>query len=233
MGKNGKTEINYLFFSFLFLFLIALTCSHFIRMNTPLWGAPLFFLTYAFGQAMLEVLCFMLVGYALHRWTPRWMFKLYIGLSFGFLLAHFVNYTLIRLMDVPISYFFKFFFGCGIDHFLVAFSAMNLNPTIVSIIIGAIILVPLAGIGFYWVTHRLSDKLPLMLSQKQLFIAAATMGLFLLTLDIIAKPFLTHGLYDNTTKLCPSDRLFCRHLYTLYHLRFPVPPAEMNQLSIR
>ena len=232
MEKNGKTSINYLFFSFLLLFLIALTFSHFLRIHPPLWGVPLYFLAYALGQAVLEVLCFMLLGYALHRWLPQWTFKIFIGLSFGLLLAHFVNYTLVRLMDVSLSYFFKFFFGCGIDHFRVAFLAMNLNSTIIAIIIGLLILVPIAGIGFYWATHRMSNKLPLMLSQKQLFSAVAILSLLLLALDIIAKPYLTKGLYDKYSKTLPLGSTFLSPTLRTLSLPSPIPPARNESILL-
>ncbi len=218
MKKSGS-EINYLFFSFLFLFLIALTFSHFLRMSTPIWGMPLFFLLYALGQALLEVFCFMLIGYALHRWTPHWTFKVYIGLSFALLLAHFTNYTLVRLMDVSLTYFFKFFFGCGLDHFRVAFSAMNMNSTMIAIIISAIILVPLLGIGFYWLTHKMSIKKPLMLTQKQILAGVAALSLILLTLDIIAKPYLSSGMYNKYKKTLPLGSTFLSP--TLRHLSLP------------
>ena len=226
MEQNGKTQINYLFFSFLFLFLLALTFSHFLRMSPPLWGAPLYFLAYALGQALLEVLCFMLLGYALHRWMPRWTFKLYIGLSFGFLLAHFTNYTLVRLMDVSISYFFKFFFGCGLDHFRVAFEATNINSTMIAIIISSLILVPLSGIAFYWITHKVSIKRPLMLSQRQILATAAALGLALLALDIIAKPYLTHNLYDKYTKTLPLGSTFLAPTPRIFALPAPIRPSR-------
>ena len=226
MDQNGKTQINYLFFSFLFLFLLMLTFSHFLRMNPPLWGAPLFFLAYALGQAFLEVLCFMLLGYALHRWMPQWTFKLYIGLSFGFLLAHFTNYTLVRLMDVSLSYFFKFFFGCGLDHFRVAFLAMNINSTMIAVIISALFLVPLAGIAFYWITHKVSIKKPLVVSQWQILATALVLSLVLLTLDIIAKPYLTHSLYDKYTKTLPLGSTFLAPTPRTFTLAAPIRPCR-------
>ena len=219
--KTNGFEINYLFFSCLFIFLLVLSFSHFSQMNTPIWGAPLFFLLYALGQALLEVFCFMLVGYALHRWTPRWTFKLYIGLSFVLLLAHFTNYTLIRLMDVTLSYFFKFFFGCGLDHFRIAFSATNMNSTMIAIIICAIILVPLSGIAFYWLTQKVSLKKPLKLTQKQIFAAVAILCLILLSLDLLAKPYLTSALYNKYKKTLPFGSTFITP--TPRHLSLPSP----------
>src|SRR5579862_9579527 len=134
MDRPKKTEINYLYFSCLFLFLLVLTFSHFVHVNQPHWGIHLFFLLYALGQALLEILCLMLLGYSIHRWAPRWAFKFFIGVSFIFLMAHFANYTMVRLMDVSLSYLFKFLFGCGLDHFRVVFQATNMNSTMVAII---------------------------------------------------------------------------------------------------
>jgi len=206
--KTKQSQINYLFFGFLFVFLLGLTFSHYIRTGDSIWGAPLFFLLYAFGQALLEVFCFMLFGYLLHRWTPRWVFKLYIGLSFALLLAHFTNYIFVRLMDASISYLFKFFLGCGIEQFLVVFSATNLNSGMIAIIIGSIIAVPLLGIGFYWLTQKVSLKKPLLLTQKQILIAVASLSMILLGLDFAAKPYLTRSLYDKYKKTLPLGSTF-------------------------
>ncbi len=227
--KTNGSEINYLFFSCLFLFLLALTFSHFLRMSAPISGASVFFLLYALGQALLEVFCFMLLGYALHRWMPRWTFKLYIGLSFALLLAHFTNYTLVRLMDVSLSYFFKFFFGCGLDHFRVAFSAMNMNSTMIAIIISAIILVPLCGIAFYWLTQKISIKKPLKLTQKQIFAAVAILSLVLLSIDIIAKPHLTSSLYKKYKKTLPFGSTFISP--TPRRLTLPSPIGHCREES--
>ena len=199
-------------------------------MSTSIWGAPLFFLLYALGQALLEVFCFMLLGYLLHRWMPRWAFKLYIGLSFALLLAHFANITLVRLMDVSLSYFFKFFFGCGLDHFLVAFSAMNMNSTMIAIIIGAIILVPLVGIIFYWLTHKVSIKKPLMLSQNQILAAIAGLSLILLIARYRCKTPFNQRLYNKYNKTLPLGSTFISP--TPRHLSLPRQSAIREMKAI-
>ncbi|MBF8263444.1 MAG: Sulfatase protein [Parachlamydiales bacterium] len=208
MEPNEKNQVNYLFFSFLFLFLIALTFSHFLRMGPLLWGVPLYFLLYALGQAFLEVFCIMLIGCALHRWMPQWTFKLYIGLSFGLLLAHFTNYTMVRLIDTTLSYLIKFLFGYSLDHARVAFLALNLNRFMLGLIIGTILCVPLLGIGFYWLTHKVSIKRPLALSQKQIMGIVIFLSLSLLALDIMAKPYLNNSLYNKYSKTLPLGSTF-------------------------
>lgn len=206
--RNLQPGINYLYFLSFFLVLLILTFSHFLRATQPHWGTHLFFLFYALGQALLEVFCFILLGYALHRIAPGWTFKIYASLLFTFLLAHFANFTLVRLMDVSLSYFFKFFFGRGLDHFRVVFQSMNMNSTMIGLIICSILLVPIAGIAIYWATHKISLKKPLNLSQKQLFSAAGALALLLLLLDLIAQPYLTCDIHDKYKKTLPLGSTF-------------------------
>jgi len=203
--QNSPTRlgVNYLYFLIFFVVLLTLTFSHFLRASQPDWGTHLFFLIYALGQALLEVFCFMLLGYALTRSAPRWTFKIYASLLFVFLLAHFANFTMVRLLDVTLSYFFKFFIGCGLDHFRTAFQAMNMNSVMIGMIIGSIFLVPIAGIAFYWATHKISLKKPLLLSQKQILAAAGCLALLLLLLDLVAKPYFTCDVHDKYKKNLP------------------------------
>lgn len=207
--SNPKTTgVNYLYFLTFFTILIILTFSHFFRLGQPLWGMHLFFLIYALGQALLEVLCFVLLGYAVHHRAPHWAFKIYAGLLFAFLLAHFADFTMVRVLDASLSYFFKFFFGCGIDHFRVAFQAMNMNNTMIATIVGSILFVPLAGIVFYWATHKVSLRKPLNIPKKYILGASASLALLLLLLDIIARPYITSDTHNKYRKTLPLGSTF-------------------------
>lgn len=226
MEEKEKTEINYIFFCSLLFFLLALTLSHFFHLNTPLWGAPLYFLLYAFGQAIFEISCFILIGYVLLRNMPRWIFKCYIGLSFALLFAHFMNYTMVRLMDATISYCIKFFLGCGLEHFRIAFMALNLNSTIIGIIIAALFLIPASGIAFYWITHKVAKKKPLRLTSQQILATVATMSITLLLLDIIAEPYLTNAQYNKYSKTLPLGSTFLSP--TLHRIPLNAPIRHMR-----
>lgn len=226
---NPQPGLNYLYFLSFFMVLLILTFSHFMRATQPHWGTHVFFLVYALVQALLEVFCFILLGYALHRIAPRWTFKIYAGLLFTFLLAHFANFTLVRLMDVSLSYFFKFFFGRGLDHFRIAFQSMNMNSTMIGLIISSILLVPIAGIAIYWATHQISLKKPLNLSQKQIFCAAGMLGLMLLLLDLIATPHLTCDTHNKYKKTLPLGSTFLSPAAHCIPLASPLSPPRKEE----
>ncbi len=233
MKQNDQGDphsgVNYLYFLVFFFVLLFLTFSHFLRASQPHWGTHLFFLIYAFAQGLLEVLCLMLLGYALHRRAPRWAFKIYAGLLFAFLLAHYANFNMVRLLDVSLSYFFKFFFGCGIDHFRVAFQAMNLNSTMIGLIVGSILFVPIAGIVFYWATHKVSSKKPWNPSQKQILTAAGTLALLLLLLDAVARPHLTCDTHNQYSKTLPLGSTFLSPTPRCIPLPAPIQPPRTEE----
>ena len=209
LGSNRQpSEVNYLYFCFFFLFIFALTFSHFVHASQPLWGVPLFFLFYAGTQALLEVFFLIFIGLLLHRRMPRWTFRFYVALSFVFLLAHFANFTLVRIMDVSLSYCFKVFLGRGFEHFLVTCQATNVNPMMTAIIIGALIIVPVAGLFFYGATHKLSSKIPLKLSYSKCVGVIALLSLILFSLDLLAKPYLTSDLHHKYSKKLPLCATF-------------------------
>lgn len=203
-----KIEINYLYFSILFFVITALTLSHFLSIQSPLMGVPLFFLLYAMGQAFFEICSFVLVAYLLNRWAPRWAYSLFIALSFALLLVHFTDFTLIRLMDASISYLFKFLFGCGPDHMLAAWQALNMNRAMIAAIIASLSLIPLTGIAIYRLTHRLAHKKPLKISLKQIGIAMGAIGFSLFILDLFVSPSINRLAYDKYQKTLPFGTTF-------------------------
>lgn len=201
-----KGEINYLYFSFLLLFLTLLSLLHF--REQPLTGFPLFFLFYAVGQAFLEVCVFILISALLKRWTPRWVFFLFISFSFVLLLLHLTNFIMVRLLDASIIYIFKFFFGSGLDHLSAGFQALNMNITMIMIVVGSFLAIPVAGLGFYWLTLKLTRRKPLNLSVNQIVLTIGIIGTSLFLLDVMAHPFLTRRIYSKYQKTLPLGATF-------------------------
>lgn len=225
-----KHEINYLYFIFFLLTVSILSLSYFIKQESPVYGIQLFFIFYALGQSMLEVCFFMLIACLLKKWTPNWLYKLFIGISFVALLAHYVDFTLLRLMDTSLSYVFKFFFGSGIDHLFTAFLALNMNATMVGLIFGAIALIPLIGIGFYWLTQAWARQKPLSLSLRQMVSGLLLIGASLFILDLFAYPWLNRIAYNKYQKALPLGTTFLSPRQQSYHL--PSPIASLRDESI-
>ncbi|HSX25986.1 MAG TPA: hypothetical protein VLE89_03160, partial [Chlamydiales bacterium] len=225
-------EINYLYFSFLLIFLSFLSLSHFLWIERPLFGIPLFFLLYALGQGLLEICVFILIAWVLKRWAPKWLFWLFISFSFILQLVHFTDFTLVRLMDVSILYMFKFFLGSGIEHLQAACQALNMNRTMVFLIFFTIFSIPLAGLLFYWFTSKVAHRKPLKISLSQIIIAITSIGSALFLLDLFAHPFLNRMNYSKYQKVLPFGKTFIPPTTHCVPLEKSIAPPRDEQKAL-
>ncbi|MDE3048226.1 MAG: sulfatase-like hydrolase/transferase, partial [Verrucomicrobiota bacterium] len=203
-----KSEVNYLYFSFFLVFLTVLSLSHFFTWDLPLKGASLFFFIYAIGQALWEVCCFVLIAYILKRWTPKWVYFAFISLSFVLMLVHFSNFILVKLLDTTILYPMRYFFGSGVEHLIAGFQALNMNTTMIAIILLTVFLVPILGVFFYAWTFRMIRQRPLQVSLTQIALTIGMTGMALFLLDWFAHPFLNHESYAKYQKRLPLGTTF-------------------------
>lgn len=220
-GQKG--EINYLYFSCFLLFLTALSLSHFYTWHLPLKGIPLYFFLYAIGQALLEVSCFVFLAYVIKRWTPTWSYYLFVSLSFLLMLCHFTHFLMVRVMGGSIFYIYKFFFGSGIEHLIASFQALNLNPTMILIAFANMFIIPIIGIIFYLLTHKLSRKKPLYVSLSQIVITIGITGTVLFILDLLVFPGMKRELYAKYQKTLPLGTTFLPPNPEHFCLNAPLP----------
>jgi glucan phosphoethanolaminetransferase (alkaline phosphatase superfamily) len=162
----------------------------------------------------------------LKRWVPKWLFYSFIGFSFAVLLAHFADFTIARLMDASISYIFYHFFGSGISHLVPAFQSLNLNGTMVMLIVGGILLIPFIGIAFYCATDTLSKFIPWKLSMARLIVSLLAIGTSLFVLDLLFHPFLHRTLYAKYQKALPLGTTFMHPTPTCISLKSPIKNAR-------
>ncbi len=156
----------------------------------------------------LEAGIFLLVGFLLKRCLPRWLFHAFIGFSFAILLAHFANFTIIRLMDATISYIFAYFLGLGITHLIPAFQALNMNLTMIIVTFASLLLIPFLGVAFYRATEPLSQKIPWRPYLPRLIVTLFAIGGALFTLDLLFHPFLNRLAYAKFQKVLPMGTTF-------------------------
>lgn len=229
-GQKG--EINYLYFSLLLLFLTMLSLSHYFTWDLPLNGLSLFFLFYAFGQAMLEVFCFVLLAHILKRWAPRWLYFSYIYASVILMILHFVNFLMVRLMDASLAYIFKFFFGSGLAHLIAGFQALNMNATMIWISLAVMIFLPLASITLYSLTHRVAKRWPLNLTLFQIVLTIAVTGVGLFLLDVLVHPFISNQFYAKYQKTLPLGTTFLTPTPDHLILENPFPPVRDEKKTL-
>lgn len=204
------------------------------KQENPWWGVHLFFMLYTLGQSFLEVCVFVLIAYLLKQWTYSWVFYTFIGLSFMALLAHYVDFTLLRLMDTSFSYIFQFFIGSGINHLYTAFLALNMNMTMVGCIIISVLTIPFVGVGFYLLTRIWTQKRPWSLSIQKLCKTLLIVSISLFFLDLFAYPWLNRKAYSKYEKALPLGKTFLSPPPTYQQLERPLAPVrEEEQITKR
>ncbi len=227
--KNNK-PINYAFYGIAFLYLCLLsTLSIFI---TPLlWQTKIFFLLYSFGQAFLEISILLLIGTWIKRRLPGWIYKVFIGVCFLIFLGHFVDFTLIRLLDASMSYMFKLFFGEGLLHFFNALIALNLNQSM--LILGALLFlfIPIVGILLYEGTRFLIRKKTWNYSKSSLSKGLFSILLVLLALDFAASPIIGASVYAQYKKMLPWGRFFFPPQHETLLLNGKIKPERKEEFS--
>jgi len=228
---SDKGEVNYLYFSSLLIFLALLNLA--LYRGQPRNGFSLFFLIYSVCQAFFEISIFALIAYLLKRAAPRWAFSLFISSSFLFLLLHFTNFIMVRLMDVSLIYLFKLLFGSGIDHLVTGLVALNMNQTFVWIIIGLLLSIPMASLGYYWLTSKLTRHKPMNLSLNQIALTIGVIGVVLFMLDILAYPFLTSHIHTKYKKNLPLGTTFLSPTLTTISLSTPYPAFRKESETVQ
>lgn len=204
---RNKKEINYLYFLTALVYVTLLSVSHILSIQNESLPYKVFFSIYSVLQATLEVSLFILVGFFCKK-LSIFLYRTYIGFLFLFLLAHFVDYILVKLMDTTILTTFKIFFASGTDHFFAAIQALNLNWKMAFLIIGCMVSIPIIGIFFYFITHKMTRKKPFSISFLQLgLIICAVLGC-LFCLDIFARPYLSIELHAKYQKKLPLKGTF-------------------------
>ncbi|MBI5272398.1 MAG: sulfatase-like hydrolase/transferase [Chlamydiia bacterium] len=226
-----KVEFNYLYFSILFVFLCSLSVSHFLFVDNPLLGIRLFFLFYSLGQALLETWGCILIAYLLKRFAPRWLFFTFVACFFGLCVLHFTDFTMLRILDAPVSYLFKFLFFRGMDHLLTALTALNMNMDMIILTISILSLIPMAGLLLYWITNRLAEAKPWLLSFNQITMALITTGISLFFLDLLAHPYLDRKSYNQCQKTLPFGATFLSPLPQYINLQQPLSSLYSEEES--
>ncbi len=221
---HHRVEINYLYFSFFLLFVIFLSLFHFFTWDPPLQKVSIFFICYAVGQACLETSILVFITYILKSWAPRPIYFLFISLSFVFLLLHFTNFTMVRLMDATLMYVVKFFFGSGRDHMVAGLQALNMNGTMAAIILLTFSSIPVIGLWFYCFTRWLGRRRTLNLSLMQIGAVIMAVSLALFLFDVFAKDLFLPKEYCKYQKTLPLGMTFLSPKKNFLELPRPLRP---------
>lgn len=224
-----KIAINYLYFGSFFIVLGLFSILHCLyNVEAPI-GLRLFFLCYALGQALLEVLGWMMLSSVCKRSRNGWIDRILVGISFLVLGLHFADFTLVQLMDTSIQYAFKCLFGGDIHHFIATIQSLHLNVTMACLISFSSLMIPCSGILLNFITQNRSLQKPWTPSLKQLLVLSISLTSLLCTIDLLATPYLPHSIYEQYKKTLPLGTLFVPPAppqLLLAQCPKPFPPSE-------
>lgn len=167
-----KKSINYWFFGFYFLLISALHVVHLsLKSNTAMWCVD------AIGQCALETILLVIAAKILSVCIP---FAINImGLSLFLILAHVIDFPLVRLMDISFWFALNFMLQEARNNILELLYASNISLSNWILLFFGSIMILVSSILCFKKTQYWSDKIPLYLSFNSLILLAGG-GFFLL-----------------------------------------------------
>ncbi len=210
--------MNFLYFFLYFACITTFSALRFLSLDTSGW-----FFLYSLSQCLFEVGILILVAHFLKNRT--WIFSIYLI----FLLLHYAHFTIHRLTESTLGLFFNFFAGHGIVHVFKVFQAINMNSSMIFLIVVSFCLLPLISSSIFRMTARIIK--PKLISTRQIFSLLLPISLFLFSFEwfVVRKmPHLEHSKFQKTLTLGTtllSPQIPCSIL--------PIqisPPVDQNEI---
>jgi len=184
-----KLVINPYYFVLLLTGLFGLNFYHVFGFEKDLSFSPFFFLAYAIGQSLLEMLALAFVANLIRKYLHKSLYFFFINLCFICIFMHYVDFLLIRFMD------FSIFFGIDIvldetlDNFieLLHLTGISIHSWIFAGI-AIVIFLPIIAIILHHLTGKLARTKPLGISHGHMLKALFCIPLGLVVLDLTFSP---------------------------------------------
>lgn len=173
-----EKSINYWFFGFYFLLISSLHIAHLsLKPSTAIWCVD------AIGQCALETILLIIVAKFFSLYIP---FAInVIGLSIFLILAHIIDFPLVRLMDISFWFALNFMLQEGKDNILELLYASNVSlSNWVMLFLGAVTIL-ISSLLCFKKTQHWSDKIPLHLSFNSLVLLAGGSFFLLCSWDLV------------------------------------------------
>lgn len=160
-----EKSINYWFFGFYFLLISALHVIHLsLKPSTAIWCID------AIGQCALETVVLIVIAKIFSVYIP---FALNIvGLSIFLILAHIIDFPLVRLMDISFWFALNFMLQEGGDNILELLYASNISLSNWILLFFCAVTILISSILCFKKTQYWSDKAPFYLSFNSLILLA-------------------------------------------------------------
>lgn len=192
-------RINFFYFGFLFCAIVAIHAFHVLLIEiSPLQQT--LFLGEVLFQCVWEVSLVLVLGELVLRWIPK-AFYFFVGLTFLLLLAHLVDFFLVRFMDLTIWHAFSLVREESLENFIEMLRATNIPLAVWSLIAATLLILPFVGIALYLFFRGWRTEVHFPLKKQLLVVGSAS--LLLLFWDICRGfPDDFHA-YDNLRKTLP------------------------------
>lgn len=239
-GKSSKSFwqqiliINPYYFALLFLGMFILNISHIVSLDQGWLFSPLYFLFYAWIESGIEILFFMFIGNVIKTYLPRFIYYGYVSLCFLFFILHYIDFILVRFMDMSVFYGLQWVFCETFENFieLLHLTGISLNSWIF-IAISILIIIPLCALILYRFTSRIAGKKPIKMTHKGLFTGLCFMPLALLALDFTMTPMVKREDYQYYQRILPWKSTMISREAPVIHLKKPLKKLESEKETLK
>lgn len=202
----SKIQINYLFFGLYFLLVSFIHVYHVLLIDSAWTLSQFYFLINVLGQCLLETLLLIFIGHLIRHLFGVIGTYAYSFLLFTLLLAHFVDFPLVRFMDMSVWYALDFITKESSQNFLEILYASNVSllTWICSFLIGLAVL--FSGLLFYRATEKIIKRRPWIVSLKAFLFSTAGLGIGVLAWDIWMQNFVQKDTLHFYVKALPWKR---------------------------
>ncbi|MCB1111021.1 MAG: hypothetical protein KDK64_08560, partial [Chlamydiia bacterium] len=209
-GKSSKffwkhaLLINPYYFALLLLGLFSMHFYHLLSLGHEWTFSPLYFLIYALVESTIEVFALMVIGNLIRAYLPKCFYYAFISFCFLAFILHYVDFILIRFMDISVMYGFRWVLGETFDNFieLLHLTGISIDKWIGMLLV-VVVIIPVVAIALYRITAKLSIKRPLKLTHKGMIKMLCLMPLTLAALDLTMTPLVKQEEYQIYERVLP------------------------------
>lgn len=182
---HQKVVINPYYFVLLLIGLFGLNVYHVFAIEKDLSFSPFFFLAYAIGQSLLEVLTLAFTASLIRKYLHESLYYFFINLCFICIFMHYVDFVLTRFMDMSIFFHIDIILDETLDNFIevLHLTGVSLNTWIL-LGVAAVIFLPLAAMMLHYLTSKLERQKPLGISHGHMLKTLFCVPLALIVLDL-------------------------------------------------
>lgn len=234
MYWKQKTQINYLFYGFIFLFVSSSTIANILTIESINTDYRNFFIFHSIIQSLIEVCSLIIIGYVLEKYLPQKIFYVFVGLTFLFFLTHIVDFILIRIMDLSFWEALSIVLDENFTNFLEMLVLTGVPLPVWGVIFLLAGLIPLVGIIIYRFSKKLSDTRPLSIKNEFLVQGSFCLIISLFLWDASLSPAMRSDIYQTYQKALPWKTTFLSVNKKIIELNnnLKIPHLDKNMISI-